>query len=694
MARVPFPSRHADYLTTDDLRGVAKSLQVVVTGAQIGSALLSRMPPSVRGRVDAVLHEPSVRASLDDLAVKVGRVRGRVKYGWNTYWPWALLTLPADVRARATTVEFDLPPDVGPDNTIAFLTSAVGDHGTFSAAWQPTRVLVNGGGDSLVSMTLQPFGSQASSYNAQAALTVAATTNTYPERAQIAARVAYALKRAAARSSTVDAVGLDVASVRGIKGPSGRTRAQLCDDIAKGLDKDDRVRGRGEARLVRIPLPTLRYFRAMGTPLPVSHLVLKLGELDDEMLQAVWWQLYVPWREHEAHAKVAHAASRAKAEAAREAATAARVAARDERKAAETAHLAAALDKLEDLPPFVVPGPGELPRASEHEIPLGTAVRAYEGTSFSSERRGESLRKRYAAAFNEVVDRVARAATSPDRIEYAADALADLKRRYRNAVMTWLARRANVTSWMITGRSGRNERRERKKSDSADRAAETADQVLSRGEAGILKHMSKMRIAERGGQVGDLARRIQEAERAQEMMKAVNRVVRSKKLTHEQKIARMVDLGLSEKNAHDALTPDFMGGLGFPSYALTNNNANIRRMREKLKQVEQRAKVSQALAAESGQGDDLGQGEYAFTAPDGTEVTVEVDADDERVRLRFPKEAVDFRGKVKARGFRWSRRHGAWQRKNTVNTLADVTHLLGLGYDYRVLVQAMKDQAR
>ena len=72
-----------------------------------------------------------------------------------------------------------------------------------------------------------------------------------------------------------------------------------------------------------------------------------------------------------------------------------------------------------------------------------------------------------------------------------------------------------------------------------------------------------------------LRERIAALEASQATMIAANKIYRSK-LTDAAKIEKLVALGLSEAAAKGGLQPDFAGRIGFPGYALTNNNANIR----------------------------------------------------------------------------------------------------------------------
>lgn len=81
----------------------------------------------------------------------------------------------------------------------------------------------------------------------------------------------------------------------------------------------------------------------------------------------------------------------------------------------------------------------------------------------------------------------------------------------------------------------------------------------------------------------------------------------------------------------------------FPPYALSNNSAEIRRIKERIE------KISKAQAAPAAQ-------------IDGVNARLEDCPADNRVRLFFPgKPAEDVRKKLKGRGFRWTPSLGCWQ---------------------------------
>lgn len=679
--------------TSGDLQDVSALFQRVVTGDQISAVILQGVPHAAAPRVSAVLDMPPIREALDRLAFDVGRGSGKARpwYTWLDTWGWVLYALPQEIRRDARRVLFDVPEDASPSTRGVFLTRSIGEAERYAAAWQPMTVDIEIAGDTGLHLQLTAGRAGASTPRAtpESVLTVRVPHGGGSEAKRRAARAVYRLQHHAANSVGGPwAIGLDVGSVAGLADATGLSRARLCDDIAKSLRKDSRIKGRGESRVVRLPDETRRYMEDGGTTIPASYGQTKLGNLTDDALSGLWWQLFVPWEE--VRTQLDGTGDLARVAAAKAEAKAARAAAARAKRAQIDAPVQAAIDALGELPDLTQPSPGDLPRATPDEIPLDVARAAFRGTSFAADRRGDDIRVSYAASFNAAVDSVAKYATTADRIAYAADALGSLKARYRAAVLAWLSRHSSVTSWAITGRGGRNERREAKKGDSADRALEESSRVLREGTAAIIAGIRAVRIAERGGATGDLARRIQAAEEAQASMKAANRIVRGKG-TEAHKRTQLASLGFDEQSITSLLTPD-RGRPGFEAYQLTNNNANIKRMKVQLATLDKRAMVSRELAGGQGDAYDYDSAGYDFTAPDGTRVNVEIDPDAERVRLSFPKSAEDFRAAVKARGFAFSRRNSAWQRKNTMATFATVAQLLGIGHDAQDLIDAIEER--
>lgn len=142
--------------------------------------------------------------------------------------------------------------------------------------------------------------------------------------------------------------------------------------------------------------------------------------------------------------------------------------------------------------------------------------------------------------------------------------------------------------------------------------------------------------------------------RSQEMMKAINKVIRSKHTTDADKIEYMMHTHqITEKHAKELLKGDFAGRVGFPSYALQNNNATINTTKKRLEELE---KLHNEAPLE-----DQGQA-------NGTEWTLY----EEDGRIKFAFDAIpsdEVRGILKSNGFKWSRFSKAWVRKMTGNAV-------------------------
>lgn len=138
--------------------------------------------------------------------------------------------------------------------------------------------------------------------------------------------------------------------------------------------------------------------------------------------------------------------------------------------------------------------------------------------------------------------------------------------------------------------------------------------------------------------VTKLKLKIESLEHLQESMKAINSALRK---NDDQ---ALLALKLSPEQITKIKTPDFMGRIGFPAYALQNNNANIRRLKERL----------EGLSARTGQ-------ETRSETVNGVEIVQNTDLN--RCQLFFPAiPAEPVRAFLKSNGFHWSRFNGCWQR--------------------------------
>jgi len=123
-------------------------------------------------------------------------------------------------------------------------------------------------------------------------------------------------------------------------------------------------------------------------------------------------------------------------------------------------------------------------------------------------------------------------------------------------------------------------------------------------------------------------------EARQERMKAANRLIKKKDRDG------LLDLGFTDAQIERLMEPDVMGAIGYPRYAISNNNANLNRYKKRLKQVAEQQSI-----------------------PDKDEtignVKVEWRASENRIRVFFPGRVdYDLYKKLKRYGFRSLRSSG------------------------------------
>jgi len=281
------------------------------------------------------------------------------------------------------------------------------------------------------------------------------------------------------------------------------------------------------------------------------------------------------------------------------------------------------------------------------------AYRSHSGTSMVPEKRAEQAVQDYLNHMDAVVAEFEAWATDGNR----AEMIADLE-QYRTGYITrlhalWHAH-SRVMSTMITGPANFPTRTNRKRSDTADRRREELLEWSGKILARLRRKYDPLRIARApisssdSDAIAKLQAKIDKAQALQDLMKAANKIIRKKNLTDEQKVARLVtELDIKETTAHKILEPDFANRVGFPSYELTNNNANIRRMENRIAQLQAETQSRESTP-----------NEYEIGG-----VLVVENADLNRLQICFEdKPPVEIRTRLKAHGFRWSPRNMAWQR--------------------------------
>ncbi len=273
---------------------------------------------------------------------------------------------------------------------------------------------------------------------------------------------------------------------------------------------------------------------------------------------------------------------------------------------------------------------------------------AHEMMSFSDYKEGSKTAEyqRYVNKAYDLADKVAQ--ERPNE----ADRAYKLAERYSKRMADNMNRASSIgcmcPSVMIAGPSNFPVRKKEKQNDASDKNFAEFQEIQD-----ILKKIENILYGKEIIKSGDedavekLENKLDELKAMQEKMKVANRAIRLKDT--EKGDAKLKELGFSEQQIEDLRTPDFCGRLGFPDYALQNNNANIHRVEGRLK----------SLKAVKEQGTQETECEF-FKVVENTDIM--------RLQLFFEgKPEPEVRDVLKSNGFKWAPSQNAWQRQLTEN---------------------------
>lgn len=255
-------------------------------------------------------------------------------------------------------------------------------------------------------------------------------------------------------------------------------------------------------------------------------------------------------------------------------------------------------------------------------------------------------------AYREQVDEAAEIARQEiEKRPDSADAITSMLETYSRKLAEWYNKQSRIesmcASWLVAGGSNFPTSRKEKQNAARDRHRKEWQEIE--------KIKNKMRSIGTGGIQSDDAQAVEklraklaDMERAQQTMKDAN--------AHYKKHGTL--------DGFDGMTWDAIqhvkASMGrswrqeprpFEEYALTNNSANMRRVRDRIAQLE-KAKAQPTKESE--------------TAIDGVKLVEDTEL--MRIQLVFDgKPEPEIRDILKANGFRWAPSHGAWQRQLNAN---------------------------
>jgi ribosomal protein L14E/L6E/L27E len=202
------------------------------------------------------------------------------------------------------------------------------------------------------------------------------------------------------------------------------------------------------------------------------------------------------------------------------------------------------------------------------------AKRAYYWSSFSPEKRAESE----CQFFDEI------------NAEFDAAGVDEAgKIKFERLFLLSLAAKSRCASSMITGPARFNVEKNRRANERERTVSDELFAYIERVRKAIDKEKNPQNYASHAIRSDDenaidkLKEKLAKLQKAQEQMKACNKIIKDKK---DNKIERLAEILGTEERAKQLLEPDWCGRLGFASFNLTNNNAAIKAAESRIKQLE------------------------------------------------------------------------------------------------------------
>ena len=299
-----------------------------------------------------------------------------------------------------------------------------------------------------------------------------------------------------------------------------------------------------------------------------------------------------------------------------------------------------------------VTGKKQFFRSKQYDISEDAAARAKEMTSFFDYKQGSATAgyRAEVASFDEKVNKLFEKYKNNDSLTEAdRERALRIAERYSKKLAESTDRINRISgsypSWFIAGPAKYNVGRHEKKMSALDKAYKERPEekeYLQRIQ-GILSNRAIASGDENAA--GKLQKKLKDLEAEQERDKEMNAYFRKHKTLVGYK-------GVSEKAArawqekHDS--GDYFSRTPAPAWQLSNRNAEIRRVKERIAALEKEKTA--------------GTRTHTYEGLPGLEVVE--NAENMRIQLKFDgKPDEETRATLKGNGFRWSPKEGAWQRQ-------------------------------
>lgn len=299
----------------------------------------------------------------------------------------------------------------------------------------------------------------------------------------------------------------------------------------------------------------------------------------------------------------------------------------------------------------------------ETDVSFELCKSAYNGTSQFPESTGHRTRNGWIEGIIQDWEKYTKHARNPEKLEILEDLFPKYYGQILELFKSWLHSHSRCMSSFITGPANFPTRRAQKRNDYEHAAYGRYLDACEKWNKRIMLDLYPEHKPVKSSDA-DAAERLKEKiaalEAHQENMKAINKICRDApryKETPEKNAILTEKYGLGGKSLHNLWHPDW-GKPGIGGWELSNNNANIRRLKERLASIE-KAKATPAQDQEIGGG-----------------IRVEINPSENRIRIYYPgKPDTEERDALKSHGFRWAPSMKAWSAFINYNSKSFTQHL-------------------
>lgn len=287
-----------------------------------------------------------------------------------------------------------------------------------------------------------------------------------------------------------------------------------------------------------------------------------------------------------------------------------------------------------------------LSRIKTDDVPLQLALAAHQGTSFVPEKRAQQRQQDYVTHMTDVYERLSRFATNEEKKSMLGSEMERYRQNWLAKYKEYLSANSRIVSTMIAGPANFPVSQMEKRNDSAHKRLDELLTLQTKAFDAIWRKLTPELQPIKSADSDALQRlreQLVQAESLQEYMKNINAA--HKRFLKDPASLEHSQFSEADRQMIRGYKPTYSWvPHPFPPYRLSNHNAEIRRIKQRIKDVGAMQASEHKEKAYSG-------------------VTVIENPEIGRIQLRFPgkpeRQTIDL---LKRMGFRWSPTQGVWQR--------------------------------